>query len=216
MPAVDKPSTFRQCKNHIDKFTFFIWTAPDLGSDDVIGGFWRIDDTDHSFSTPPFRIRYARQDIRLAMLVSFYLSLRKFGVFSFSFSFSADSYSRWWGGHSIYRWFLHLNFWEEIWEQGREASGWTFNNWGYKPSGSWWSISGSYSLTAETRKIMVIFSWRIICEIVHVYLLLMHLYNFQLSMLFGLLIKFWIPRVYPRLLLLWSLNCCTLLWFRTG
>lgn len=90
------------------------YEAPDLGSDDVIGGFWRIDDTDHSFSTPPFRIRYARQDIRLAMLVSFYLSLRKFGVFSFSFSFSADSYSRWWGGHSIYRWFLHLNFWEEI------------------------------------------------------------------------------------------------------
>lgn len=52
------------------------YEAPDLGSDDVIG-VWRIDDTDHSFSTPPFRIRYARQDILLAMMVSFTLPLRK-------------------------------------------------------------------------------------------------------------------------------------------
>ncbi|KAG6412914.1 hypothetical protein SASPL_125609 [Salvia splendens] len=52
------------------------YEAPDLGSDDIYG-VWRIDDTDHSFSTQPFRIRYARQDIPLAMMVSFNLSLSK-------------------------------------------------------------------------------------------------------------------------------------------
>ncbi|KAL7153367.1 hypothetical protein ABFS83_04G163900 [Erythranthe nasuta] len=51
--------------------------APDLGSEDIYG-VWRIDDVDHSFSTQPFRIRYARQDILLAMMVSFNLSLNKF------------------------------------------------------------------------------------------------------------------------------------------
>ncbi|KAI3454575.1 hypothetical protein Pfo_011238 [Paulownia fortunei] len=53
------------------------YEAPDLGSDDVYG-IWRIDDTDHSFSTQPFRIRYARQDILLSMMVSFNLSPSKF------------------------------------------------------------------------------------------------------------------------------------------
>ncbi|KAI3464023.1 hypothetical protein Pfo_020686 [Paulownia fortunei] len=53
------------------------YEAPDLGSDDIYG-VWRIDDIDHSFSTQPFRIRYARQDILLAMMVSFNLSLSKF------------------------------------------------------------------------------------------------------------------------------------------
>ncbi|XP_051133330.1 uncharacterized protein LOC127252978 isoform X2 [Andrographis paniculata] len=52
------------------------YEAPDLGSNDIIG-VWRIDDTDHSFSTPPFRIRYARQDILLAMMVSFSIPLYK-------------------------------------------------------------------------------------------------------------------------------------------
>lgn len=52
------------------------YEAPDLGSDDIYG-VWRIDDTDHSFSTQPFRIRYARQDILLAMMVSFNLSPSK-------------------------------------------------------------------------------------------------------------------------------------------
>ncbi|KAG8388639.1 hypothetical protein BUALT_Bualt02G0146300 [Buddleja alternifolia] len=52
------------------------YEAPDLGSDDVYG-VWRIDDTEHSFSTQPFRIRYARQDILLSMMVSFNLSLSK-------------------------------------------------------------------------------------------------------------------------------------------
>ncbi|KAL8529718.1 hypothetical protein ACS0TY_006963 [Phlomoides rotata] len=52
------------------------YEAPDLGSDDIYG-VWRIDDTDYSFSTQPFRIRYARQDVLLAMMVSFNLSLSK-------------------------------------------------------------------------------------------------------------------------------------------
>nr|XP_027193352.1 uncharacterized protein LOC101498432 isoform X2 [Cicer arietinum] len=33
-----------------------------------------IDDTDNSFSTPPFRIKYARQDVFLCIMISFYLS----------------------------------------------------------------------------------------------------------------------------------------------
>ncbi|KAL4592281.1 hypothetical protein LXL04_005269 [Taraxacum kok-saghyz] len=41
------------------------YDAPDLGSDTVLG-VWKIDDTDHSFSSQPFRIRYARQDILLS------------------------------------------------------------------------------------------------------------------------------------------------------
>ncbi|KZV39666.1 hypothetical protein F511_22691 [Dorcoceras hygrometricum] len=53
------------------------YEAPDVGSEDVYG-VWRIDDTDHSFSTQPFRIRYARQDILLSMMVSFNLSLNNF------------------------------------------------------------------------------------------------------------------------------------------
>jgi hypothetical protein len=55
------------------------YEVPDLGSDDNVG-VWRIDDTDHSFSSQPFRIRYARQDILLATMVSFNLSLTKFKV----------------------------------------------------------------------------------------------------------------------------------------
>lgn len=51
---------------------FFYVAAPDLGSDDVYG-VWKIDDTDHSFSSQPFRIRYARQDVCLSLMVSFNL-----------------------------------------------------------------------------------------------------------------------------------------------
>nr|XP_011464776.1 PREDICTED: protein FAM135B-like isoform X1 [Fragaria vesca subsp. vesca] len=50
------------------------YEAPDLGSDDVYG-VWRIDDTDNSFSTQPFRIKYARQDVFLSIMISFNLSL---------------------------------------------------------------------------------------------------------------------------------------------
>ncbi|KAL0342774.1 UNVERIFIED_CONTAM: hypothetical protein Scaly_1940000 [Sesamum calycinum] len=53
------------------------YEAPDLGSDDVYG-VWRIDDRDHSFSTQPFRIRYARQDILLSLMVSFTLQVSNF------------------------------------------------------------------------------------------------------------------------------------------
>ncbi|KAL3655327.1 hypothetical protein CASFOL_001113 [Castilleja foliolosa] len=59
------------------------YEAPDVGSNDVYG-VWRIDDTEHSFSTQSFRIRYARQDVLLAMLVSFNLSLSKSKVSSTS------------------------------------------------------------------------------------------------------------------------------------
>lgn len=55
------------------------FSAPDLGSDDNLG-VWRIDDMDHSFSSQPFRIRYARQDILLSVMISFNLSLGKFEV----------------------------------------------------------------------------------------------------------------------------------------
>lgn len=53
------------------------YEAPDLGSDDVYG-VWRIDDMEHSFSSQPFRIRYARQDIPLSLMISFNLPLGKF------------------------------------------------------------------------------------------------------------------------------------------
>ncbi|KAL8196660.1 hypothetical protein R6Q57_024641 [Mikania cordata] len=53
------------------------YDAPDLGSDDVLG-VWKIDDIDNSFSSQPFRIRYARQDILLSVMISFNLSLGKF------------------------------------------------------------------------------------------------------------------------------------------
>ncbi|KAI4337548.1 hypothetical protein L6164_015948 [Bauhinia variegata] len=53
------------------------YEAPDLGSS-ILYGIWRIDDTDNSFSTQPFRIKYARQDIHLCMMISFNLSLSRF------------------------------------------------------------------------------------------------------------------------------------------
>ncbi|KAH6757001.1 putative serine esterase family protein, partial [Perilla frutescens var. hirtella] len=57
----------------------FQYEAPDLDSDYVCG-LWRIDDVDHSFSTHPFRIKYAKQDILLSMMVTFNLSPSKFQV----------------------------------------------------------------------------------------------------------------------------------------
>lgn len=38
-------------------------------------GVWRIDDNDNSFSTQPFRIKYARQDVLLSIMIAFNLSL---------------------------------------------------------------------------------------------------------------------------------------------
>ncbi|XWS25444.1 hypothetical protein CRYUN_Cryun27aG0068900 [Craigia yunnanensis] len=50
------------------------YEAPNLGSDDGYG-VWRIDDTDNSFATQPFRIKYARQDVLLSIMVAFDLPL---------------------------------------------------------------------------------------------------------------------------------------------
>ncbi|XVE70277.1 hypothetical protein DITRI_Ditri10aG0059400 [Diplodiscus trichospermus] len=50
------------------------YEAPNLGSDDGYG-VWRIDDTDNSFATQPFRIKYARQDVLLSVMVAFDLPL---------------------------------------------------------------------------------------------------------------------------------------------
>ncbi|RDY12987.1 hypothetical protein CR513_02150, partial [Mucuna pruriens] len=58
------------------------YEAPDLGPSSIYG-IWRIDDKDNSFSTQPFRIKYARQDIHLCMMISFNLSLRRFEVMIF-------------------------------------------------------------------------------------------------------------------------------------
>ncbi|XP_039023560.1 protein FAM135B-like isoform X1 [Hibiscus syriacus] len=50
------------------------YEAPNVSSDDVYG-VWRIDDSDNSFSTRPFRIKYAKQDVLLSILVAFSLPL---------------------------------------------------------------------------------------------------------------------------------------------
>ncbi|GMH21546.1 hypothetical protein Nepgr_023388 [Nepenthes gracilis] len=55
------------------------YEAPDLNSDDSFG-VWRIDDTDNSFSTQPFKIRYARQDVLLSVMIAFNLSLNKYEI----------------------------------------------------------------------------------------------------------------------------------------
>ncbi|KAJ0250635.1 putative serine esterase family protein [Hirschfeldia incana] len=41
-------------------------------------GVWKIDDKDNSFLTQPFRIKYARQDVRLCMMVSFTMPLQRY------------------------------------------------------------------------------------------------------------------------------------------
>ncbi|KAK2664209.1 hypothetical protein Ddye_002783 [Dipteronia dyeriana] len=53
------------------------YEAPELGSEDTYG-VWRIDDTENSFSTQPFRIKYARQDVYLSIMVAFNLSVSKY------------------------------------------------------------------------------------------------------------------------------------------
>ncbi|XP_078434063.1 uncharacterized protein LOC144705326 isoform X2 [Wolffia australiana] len=44
---------------------------------DNISGVWRINDADNSFSTQLFRIKYARQDVSLSIMVSFNLPAHK-------------------------------------------------------------------------------------------------------------------------------------------
>ncbi|XP_023537065.1 protein FAM135B-like isoform X1 [Cucurbita pepo subsp. pepo] len=53
------------------------YEAPDLGSGNSYG-VWKIDDTDNSFSTQPFKIKYARQDILLSIMISFNFPLAKY------------------------------------------------------------------------------------------------------------------------------------------
>lgn len=65
----------------------FWFAAHDLRPSSIYG-IWRIDDTDNSFSTQPFRIRYARQDIHLCMMISFNLSLDRFEVMIYLYFFS--------------------------------------------------------------------------------------------------------------------------------
>lgn len=54
-------------------------TALDSTSNDSYG-VWKIDDKDSSFLTQPFRIKYARQDVRLCMMVSFTMPLERYEV----------------------------------------------------------------------------------------------------------------------------------------
>ncbi|KAL5054602.1 hypothetical protein RYX36_035284 [Vicia faba] len=53
------------------------YEAPEVGSDNLCR-IWMIDDTDNSFSTPPFQIRYARQDVFLSIMISFYLAFGEY------------------------------------------------------------------------------------------------------------------------------------------
>ncbi|KAJ4952502.1 hypothetical protein NE237_029334 [Protea cynaroides] len=55
------------------------YEAPDVGSDNICG-IWRIDDKENSFSTQPFRIKYARQDVLLSVMISFNLPHGKSGA----------------------------------------------------------------------------------------------------------------------------------------
>lgn len=78
------------CVNH--KFwnlwhKIFVWVAvSDLGSNDVYG-VWRINDEDHSFTTQPFKIRFAKQDVFLSTMVAFSLPVTNYEVVVFSYLF---------------------------------------------------------------------------------------------------------------------------------
>ncbi|KAJ4895543.1 putative serine esterase family protein [Raphanus sativus] len=54
-----------------------LYEALDSSSNDS-SGVWKIDDKDNSFLTQPFRIKYARQDVRLCMMVSFTMPLQRY------------------------------------------------------------------------------------------------------------------------------------------
>jgi hypothetical protein len=77
------------------KFTseveFFGSAAPDLDQSSIYGA-WKIDDTENSFSTQTFRIKYARQDVHLCMMISFDLS-RSSSLVMISLSLSSLSTS---------------------------------------------------------------------------------------------------------------------------
>ncbi|GAU14295.1 hypothetical protein TSUD_308540 [Trifolium subterraneum] len=50
--------------------------APGLDQSSIYGA-WKIDDTENSFSTQTFRIKYAKQDVYLCMMIAFNLSRSK-------------------------------------------------------------------------------------------------------------------------------------------
>ncbi|WCJ24939.1 Protein FAM135B [Euphorbia peplus] len=50
------------------------YEAHDLNYDNICGA-WKIDDTENSFLTQPFWVKYARQDVFLTIMISFDLSL---------------------------------------------------------------------------------------------------------------------------------------------
>ncbi|KAK9665800.1 hypothetical protein RND81_14G137500 [Saponaria officinalis] len=50
------------------------YEAPNSGSSEVYG-VWRIDDVENSFATQPFKIKYARQDVPLSVMIAFNISL---------------------------------------------------------------------------------------------------------------------------------------------
>ncbi|CAJ2643167.1 unnamed protein product [Trifolium pratense] len=52
------------------------YEAPDLDQSSIYGA-WKIDDTENSFSTQTFRIKYAKQDVHLCMMITFNLSRSK-------------------------------------------------------------------------------------------------------------------------------------------
>lgn len=54
-------------------------TALDSTSNDS-NGVWKIDDKDNSFLSQPFRIKYAKQDVCLCMMVSFTMPLERYEV----------------------------------------------------------------------------------------------------------------------------------------
>lgn len=60
--------------------------APEAVAEETLG-VWRIDDSDNSFYTQPFRIKYSRQDVYLSVMVSFNLIMREDEVLSLNFSF---------------------------------------------------------------------------------------------------------------------------------
>ncbi|RDX82911.1 hypothetical protein CR513_36240, partial [Mucuna pruriens] len=64
------------------------YEVPEVGADNLCR-VWMIDDKDNSFSTPSFRIKYARQDVFLSIMISFYLSYAGYEVTSLSEKSSA-------------------------------------------------------------------------------------------------------------------------------
>lgn len=52
------------------------YEVPNIVPDNIFP-VWRIDDTEHSFSTQSFRVKYARQDVHLSIMVSFNFAIGK-------------------------------------------------------------------------------------------------------------------------------------------